>query len=90
MLDATFRRGGDIRRDPGWIITVEGHEVVARWTVTQPPLVMTRAGAGQDADLDMHSALFFTDEAAITFDGQAGGRTALPLAALGAAAGHGS
>ena len=70
VLDATFRRGGDIRRDPGWIITVEGHEVVARWMVTQPPLVMTRAGAGQDADLDMHSALFFTDEAAITFDGQ--------------------
>ena len=70
VLDATFRRDGDIRRDPGWIITVEGHEVVARWMVTQPPLVMTRAGAGQDADLDMHSALFFTDEAAITFDGQ--------------------
>ena len=70
VLDATFRRGGDIRRDPGWIITVEGHEIVARWMVTQPPLVMTRAGAGQDADLDMHSALFFTDEAAITFDGQ--------------------
>ena len=70
VLDATFRRGGDIRRDPCWIITVEGHEIVARWTVTQPPLVMTRAGAGEDADLDMHSALFFTDEAAITFDGQ--------------------
>ena len=66
VLDATFRRGGDIRRDPCWTITVEGHEIVARWTVTQPPLVMTRAGA----DLDMHSALFFTDEAAITFDGQ--------------------
>ena len=47
VLDATFRRGGDIRRDPGWIITVEGHEIVARWMVTQPPLVMTRAGAGQ-------------------------------------------
>ena len=70
VLNATFRRGGDIRRDPCWIITVEGHEIVARWMVTQPPLVMTRAGAGQDADLDMHSALFFTDEAAITFDGQ--------------------
>ena len=70
VLDATFRRGGDIRRDPCWIITVAGHEIVARWTVTQPPLVMTRAGAGEDADLDMHSALFFTDEAAITFDGQ--------------------
>ena len=89
VLDATFRRGGDIRCDPGWIITVEGHEIVARWMVTQPPLVMTRAGAGQmtrqkrtikwrsvvrfwrrHADLDMHSALFFTDEAAITFDGQ--------------------
>ena len=70
VLDATFRRGGDIRRDPRWIITVAGHEIVARWTVTQPPLVMTRAGAGEDADLDMHSALFFTDEAAITFDGQ--------------------
>ena len=70
VLDATFRRGGDIRRDPCWIITVEGHEIVARWMVTQPPLVMTRAGAGEDADLDMHSALFFTDAAAITFDGQ--------------------
>ena len=70
VLDATFRRGGDIRRDPCWIIAVEGHEIVARWTVTQPPLVMTRAGDGPDADLDMHSALFFTDEAAITFDGQ--------------------
>ncbi len=70
VLDAAFRRGGDIRRDPCWIITVEGHEIVARWTVTQPPLVMTRAAAGEDADLDMHSALFFTDEAAITFDGQ--------------------
>ncbi len=70
VLDATFRRGGDIRRDPCWIITVAGHEIIARWTVTQPPLVMTRAGAGEDADLDMHSALFFTDEAAITFDGQ--------------------
>ena len=70
VLDATFRRGGDIRHDPGWIITVEEHEIVARWMVTQPPLVMTRAGADQDSDLDMHSALFFTDEAAITFDGQ--------------------
>lgn len=70
VLDATFRRGGDIRHDPCWIITVSGHEIVARWAVTQPPLVMTRAGAGEDADLDMHSALFFTDEATITFDGQ--------------------
>lgn len=70
VLAATFRRGGDIRRDPCWIITVAGHEIIACWTVTQPPLVMTRAGAGEDADLDMHSALFFTDEAAIMFDGQ--------------------
>ena len=90
VLDATFRRGGDIRRNPGWIITVEGHEIVARWMVTQPPLVMTRAGAGQDADLDLHSALFFTDEGRDHVRRAAGGRTALPLAALGAAAGHGS
>ncbi len=70
VLDATFRRGGDIRHDPCWIITVAGHEIVARWVVTQPPLVMTRAGPAQDADLDLHSVLFFTDTAAITFDGQ--------------------
>ena len=68
VLDATFRRDGDIRHDPGWTIAVERHEIVARWMVTQPPLVMTRAG--QNADLDLHSALFFTDAASITFDGQ--------------------
>ncbi len=70
VLDATFRRGGDIRHDPGWTIAVEGHEIVARWMVTQPPLVMTRAGPSQNADLDLHSILFFTDAASITFDGQ--------------------
>ena len=70
ILDATYARGGDIRHDPSWTIAVERHEIVARWLVTQPPVVMTRAGQVQNADMDLHSLLFFTDEASITFDGQ--------------------
>ena len=71
LLDATFRRGGDIRRDPCWIISVER-------TRDRRPLDGHAAAAGDDQSGSGRGrgpghalrAMFFTDEAAITFDGQ--------------------
>ena len=70
VLEATFSRGGDTRYDPSWTIAVDGHEVVARWGVTQQPLTMNRSSQTQASDMDLHSQLFFTTDASITFDGQ--------------------
>ncbi len=90
VLDATFRRGGDIRHDPGWTIAVEGHEIVARWMVTQPPLVMTRAGPGSECGPGPALDTVLHRRGLDHVRRAAGGRIALPLAALGTAAGHGA
>ena len=90
ILDATFRRGGDIRHDPCWIISVAEHEIVARWTVTQPPLVMTRAGAGPGRGPGHALGVILHRRGRDHVRRAAGGRTTLHVAALGAAAGYGA
>lgn len=68
VLDATFARQGDMCRDPGWRIDTNGRRVIARWYVTDRPVVASgtfRAGTRH------FTTLFFTDRAEIELDGQA-------------------
>src|SRR5262245_16956281 len=38
-VDAIFLRAGDIRSDPAWVIRTRERRLLARWYVSQPPIV---------------------------------------------------
>ena len=65
VMDATFERRGDIRRDPGWSIRTADRNIVTRWTVTEPPII---AHGSFRAGQDTFTLLFFTDHASARLD----------------------
>jgi hypothetical protein len=67
ILDARFRREGDTRRDPAWVIEAGGHRIVARWEITEPPVI---ADGSFRSGTEHFTVLFFTYRASVEFDGQ--------------------
>lgn len=66
IVGARFRREGAIRRDPAWVIETDQHRVVARWVVTEPPVI---ADGTFRSGTEHFTVLFFTDEASVELDG---------------------
>ena len=67
---ATFRRSGDIRREPGWVVETAGHVVAATWVVEEPPVIAEGPAGTFNADYDFFTLLFFTFDARLEVDGE--------------------
>ena len=67
IVEASFQRQGDVRRDPAWLIETPEHRVVARWQVTEQPII---ADGTFRSGTEHFTLLFFTDEASVEMDGQ--------------------
>ena len=63
----TFRRAGDVRSSPEWIIAFEGRHIVARWHVTAPPVI---ANGTFRPGTEHFTLLFFVDDAEVEVDGR--------------------
>src|ERR1043166_4763283 len=68
VVNATFQRIGDIRRDTAWIIETASHRVTARWIVTEPPVI---AHGSFRAGTEHFTVLFFTNQSTVELDGRA-------------------
>ena len=67
IVQARFFREGDIRKDPAWVIETDKHRIVARWWVTEPPVI---AQGTFSPGSEHFTALFFTERASVEVDGQ--------------------
>ena len=67
VVEARFQRTGDITRDPEWLIETDKHRVVARWHVTEPPVI---ADGSFRSGSEHFTLLFFTDNATVELDGR--------------------
>jgi len=67
IVEARFRREGDTRRDPAWVIETGNHRVVARWVVTDPPVI---ADGSIREGTEHFALLFFTNEATVELNGK--------------------
>jgi hypothetical protein len=67
VVDASFRREGATSRDPAWVIEAGGHRIVARWHVTEPPVI---ASGTFRPGTEHFTLLFFTDDAEVELNGR--------------------
>ena len=67
VVKAHFFREGDIRKDPAWVIETDEHRIVARWRVTEPPVI---AHGTFRPGTEHFTVLFFIAEASVEVDGQ--------------------
>ena len=67
LVSARFQRQGDIRTNPAWVIETNEFRVVARWQITEPPVI---AEGTFRPGTEHFTLLFFTDTASVECDGQ--------------------
>ena len=67
LVNARFQRQGDIRTNPAWVIETNEFRVVARWQITEPPVI---AEGTFRPGTEHFTLLFFTDTASVECDGQ--------------------
>ena len=68
IIEAQFRREGDIQNTPSWVIDAGGDRLVATWSQIQLPVILDAPAPKFREDRDVYSLLFFTDEASITLN----------------------
>ena len=66
IVDAKFRKGGDVLKRPSWTISAGSREVVASWRELQTPLV----GPPTANPTIVFTILVFADKARIELDGK--------------------
>ncbi|MDP7129749.1 MAG: hypothetical protein QF437_04635 [Planctomycetota bacterium] len=66
LVDAAFRREGSTNSNPAWVVDWDGHQVVARWNVTEPPVI---AYGPFREGIEFFTMLFFTMDSTIELDG---------------------
>ena len=67
LVNARFERRGDLRSDPGWRIETDAFTLIARWQLTEPPVI---ADGTFRAGTEHYTILFFTDAASVELDGR--------------------
>jgi hypothetical protein len=70
FLKARFRRKGDIRTAPGWVIETAEHRITATWLALQPPVVVEGWAPEFSADYDLFSILIFAEDAGLSLNGR--------------------
>ena len=67
IMEAAFRREGESQRNPAWVVEFDCHQVVARWHVSEAPVIAY--GPFQE-DAEFFTLLFFTDDSTVELDGK--------------------
>ena len=68
VLDAAFRRGGDVRHAPAWSIELPGHLLEASWSQFDEPIMVYRSDRKIQQRRPIFTLLFFAQEGAIVWD----------------------
>ena len=71
IIEAQFRRSGDLRSDPSWTIQTATDRIEATWTEIQPPVILDAPAPKFRQDCDVYSYLFFAAAASISLNEQA-------------------
>ena len=75
LVDAQFKRGGDIRDAPSWAVQVGSDRIVATWSSIRPLLIVEGDSPTFAEGFDFFTLLFFADESSISLNGRPiGGR----------------
>ena len=69
VVDATFRRGGDVCRTPSWRIELPGHLLEASWSQLDEPVMVYRSDRQIQQRRPVFTLLFFAEEGEIRWDG---------------------
>lgn len=69
VIDATFRRGGDIRSNPSWTMEADGHTISSTWNVTEPATIHWGPTPAGIPNVQIFSLLFFTHDVSLSCDG---------------------
>ena len=64
-----FRRTGDVRASPVWIIESADDEIMAAWEDITPPVIMDAPAPKFHKEQDVYSQLFFADTAHMLLNG---------------------
>lgn len=70
VYEATFKRTGDIRREPSWVIEAGQNTIISTWKDIEPPVIAEGWAPFFTDDRDFFTMLFFTDVASITLNGR--------------------
>ena len=68
IVSASFQRQGASHDSPGWTVETDGHRIVARWTVSEPPVI---AYGPFREGIEFFTLLLFCDKTTVDFDGAA-------------------
>ncbi|MDP3183191.1 MAG: hypothetical protein Q8M54_10300 [Desulfobaccales bacterium] len=70
LVEARFRREGDIREVPGWVIETPEDRITATWLALQPPLVVEGFAPVFSEKYDFFTVLFFAEDASLSLNGR--------------------
>ena len=70
VVDATFRREGDLKESPSWVMEAGKHLLDVTWTQLEPPIVAFRGDPEFQRQRPAFTVLFFCQGARILLDGQ--------------------
>jgi hypothetical protein len=66
VVGATFRREGEVRQAPSWVIETEKDQIIATWSHIDPVVILNRS---VPTDRAVWTLLFFTASARIVLNG---------------------
>lgn len=69
VVDAVFRRGGDLSESPSWILETRDHHLNVTWTRQVPPAVAYRGDPELQSQRPVFTVLFFCQGARVLLDG---------------------
>ena len=69
VLDASFKRGGDIRTNPSWTIEADSHTIESTWNITEPATIHWGPTPAGIPNVQIFSLLFFTHDVDLAHNG---------------------
>ena len=69
VVDAVFRRAGELSESPSWILETRDHHLNVTWTRLEPPAVAFRDDPELQSQRPVFTVLFFCQGARVLLDG---------------------
>ena len=70
VVEAVFRRGGDLKESPSWIMDTGEHRLSVSWTRLEPPTLVYRGEPELQRERPAFTVLFFCQGARVLVDGR--------------------
>ncbi|MCY3778209.1 MAG: hypothetical protein OXH11_19705 [Candidatus Aminicenantes bacterium] len=70
VVDADFRRGGELSESPSWNLETRDHHLNVTWTRLEPPAVAYRDDPELQSRRPVFTVLFFCRDALVLLDGR--------------------